>query len=231
MTRSTSSFWETKPESHTLSRPMCSQVEREIESKESTSGSIQPKNTTLTLFYGTCIRSCKMGGTNLLHVSVNLGWLELGRYRPNFTFLKLNCRFFVDDIPIRVFKNSKDLGVKFPFDQPMKIYSSLWNADDWATQGGRVKTDWSKAPFVASYRGFHIDGCEASATAKLCATQGKKWWDQKAFRDLDGRQYRRLAWVRKKYTIDNYCTDRKRFAKMAPECVRDRDVWCYLRST
>lgn len=111
--------------------------------------------------------------------------------------------FFVDDIPIRVFKNSKDLGVKFPFDQPMKIYSSLWNADDWATQGGRVKTDWSKAPFVASYRGFHIDGCEASATAKLCATQGKKWWDQKAFRDLDGRQYRRLAWVRKKYTIDN----------------------------
>ncbi|QHO47094.1 putative xyloglucan endotransglucosylase/hydrolase protein B [Arachis hypogaea] len=79
--------------------------------------------------------------------------------------------FFVDDVPIRVFKNCKDLGVKFPFDQPMKIYNSLWNADDWATRGGLEKTDWSKAPFIASYKGFHIDGCEASVEAKFCSTQ------------------------------------------------------------
>ncbi|RZR89219.1 hypothetical protein BHM03_00016916, partial [Ensete ventricosum] len=132
--------------------------------------------------------------------------------------------FFVDDVPIRVFKNSKDLGVKYPFNQPMKIYSSLWNADDWATRGGLEKTDWSRAPFVASYRGFHIDGCEASADAKFCATQGKQWWDQKEFQDLDGPQYRRLQWVRHKYTIYNYCTDRSRYPTMPPECYRDRDV-------
>ncbi|XP_022983623.1 probable xyloglucan endotransglucosylase/hydrolase protein 5 [Cucurbita maxima] len=132
--------------------------------------------------------------------------------------------FFVDDVPIRVFKNSKDLGVKFPFDQPMKIYSSLWNADDWATRGGLEKTDWSKAPFVASYKGFHVDGCESSVQAKFCATQGKRWWDQKEFQDLDGLQYRRLNWVRKKYTIYNYCTDRKRYPTLPPECKRDRDI-------
>jgi xyloglucan:xyloglucosyl transferase len=132
--------------------------------------------------------------------------------------------FFVDDTPIRVFKNSKDLGVRYPFDQPMKLYSSLWNADDWATRGGREKTDWSKAPFVASYRGFHVDGCEASAEAKFCATQGERWWDQAEFRDLDGEQYRRLAWVRKEHTIYNYCTDTARYATMSPECKRDRDV-------
>ncbi|CAL9060541.1 xyloglucan endotransglucosylase protein 2 [Musa acuminata AAA Group] len=132
--------------------------------------------------------------------------------------------FYVDDVPIRVFKNSKDLGVRYPFNQPMKIYSSLWNGDDWATRGGLEKTDWSKAPFVAAYRGFHIDGCEASAEAKFCATQGMRWWDQKEFRDLDGLQYRRLQWVRQKYTIYNYCTDRKRYPAMPPECRRDRDV-------
>jgi len=132
--------------------------------------------------------------------------------------------FYVDDTPIRVFKNSRDLGVRYPFDQPMKLYSSLWNADDWATRGGREKTDWSKAPFVASYRGFHVDGCEASAEAKFCATQGARWWDQKEFQDLDGEQYRRLAWVRKEHTIYNYCTDRERYTTMSPECKRDRDV-------
>ncbi|KAK5783190.1 hypothetical protein PVK06_037698 [Gossypium arboreum] len=132
--------------------------------------------------------------------------------------------FFVDDIPIRVFKNCKDLGVRFPFNQPMKIYSSLWNADDWATRGGLEKTDWSKAPFIATYKSFHIDGCESSVEAKFCATQGKRWWDQKAFQDLDAYQWRRLRWVRKKFTIYNYCSDRVRYPTMSPECKRDRDA-------
>ncbi|KAK9120287.1 hypothetical protein Scep_018380 [Stephania cephalantha] len=79
--------------------------------------------------------------------------------------------FLVDDVPIRIFKNCKDLGVKFPFNQPMKIYSSLWNADDWATRGGLEKTDWSKAPFVASYRGStwmdaRLPSMPSSATPK-----------------------------------------------------------------
>eukprot|EP01018_Ginkgo_biloba_P017937 Gb_24830 [translate_table: standard] len=138
--------------------------------------------------------------------------------------MELDVSFFVDDVPIRVFKNSKDLGVRYPFNQPMKIYSSLWNADDWATRGGLEKTDWSKAPFVASYKGFHIDGCEASAAHSACPTLGRRWWDQKAFDDLDGLQYRRLKWVRQKYTIYNYCEDRVRYPKMSPECARDRDI-------
>nr|DAD33348.1 TPA_asm: hypothetical protein HUJ06_012199 [Nelumbo nucifera] len=118
--------------------------------------------------------------------------------------------FFVDNVPIRIFKNNGDLGVRYPFNQPMKIYSSLWNADDWATRGGLEKTDWSKAPFVASYSSFHVDGCDASSPQSLqfCASRGRMWWDQIAFHDLDAQQYRRLQWVRKKFTIYNYCTDR-----------------------
>ncbi|KAI3838410.1 hypothetical protein MKW92_021696 [Papaver armeniacum] len=134
--------------------------------------------------------------------------------------------FFVDDVPIRIFKNSKDLGVRFPFNQPMKIYSSLWNADDWATRGGLEKTDWSKAPFIASYTQFHVDGCDAASpqSAQVCSTRGRMWWDQKAFQDLDGIQYRKLEWVRKKFTIYNYCVDKSRFPNPPPECGRDRDI-------
>lgn len=134
--------------------------------------------------------------------------------------------FFVDNVPIRVFKNCKELGVRFPFNQPMKIYSSLWNADDWATRGGLEKTDWSKAPFLASYTSFHVDGCDAASpeSVRVCNTVGRRWWDQKAFEDLDGWQWRRQTWVRRKYTIYNYCTDRTRYPAMPPECKKDRDA-------
>ncbi|KAK3014064.1 hypothetical protein RJ639_010318 [Escallonia herrerae] len=67
--------------------------------------------------------------------------------------------FLVDNSPIRVFHNSETIGVPFPRTQPMGVYSSLWNANDWATQGGRVKTDWTKAPFMASYRNYNANGC------------------------------------------------------------------------
>ncbi|CAH9145115.1 unnamed protein product [Cuscuta epithymum] len=134
--------------------------------------------------------------------------------------------FLVDNVPIRVFKNSKDLGLKFPFNQPMKLYSSLWNADDWATRGGLEKTDWSKAPFKASYTSFHVDGCDATSPQEVhvCNTSGKRWWDQKVFQDLDGEQYRLLRWVRQKYTIYNYCYDKARYPTVPTECAKYRDI-------
>ncbi|GLT72227.1 hypothetical protein SLA2020_441820 [Shorea laevis] len=56
--------------------------------------------------------------------------------------------FSVDGTPIREFKNLESIGVAFPNKQAMRIYSSIWNADDWATRGGLVKTDWSQAPLL-----------------------------------------------------------------------------------
>lgn len=85
----------------------------------------------------------------------------------------LRFSFLVDDIPIRQHANLEHKGIPFPKDQPMGVYSSIWNADDWATQGGRVKTDWSHAPFFASYKGFEINACEysASVTSNKCNDQ------------------------------------------------------------
>ncbi|XP_073284208.1 xyloglucan endotransglucosylase protein 1-like [Primulina huaijiensis] len=121
--------------------------------------------------------------------------------------------FLVDNTPIRQFKNAESLGVSYPKSQPMKIYSSLWNADDWATRGGLVKTDWSKAPFTAYYRNFNVQTCSGSCTSGF---SNGAWQNQ----ELDAYGRRRLRWVQKNFMIYNYCTDYKRFPQGFPQECR-----------
>ncbi|OVA20383.1 Glycoside hydrolase [Macleaya cordata] len=144
--------------------------------------------------------------------------------------------FSVDGIPIREFKNLESMGVPFPKNQPMRIYSSLWNADNWATRGGLVKIDWTQAPFTASYRKFNADNaCVVSSssssssgggtsscslnskpTSSSSSTNNNVWLSQ----ELDSRNQRRMKWVKKRYMIYNYCKDRKRFPQgLPPECA------------
>ncbi|KAL8040034.1 hypothetical protein ABFX02_10G074300 [Erythranthe guttata] len=121
--------------------------------------------------------------------------------------------FSVDGTPIRQFKNQESRGVSYPKSQPMWIFSSLWNADDWATRGGLVKTDWTKAPFTASYANFNALACTAGSCSKKSSVNS--WFSQSL--DITGQE--RIKWVQKNYMIYNYCTDSKRFPQGFPtEC-------------
>ncbi|GAB4838222.1 Xyloglucan endotransglucosylase/hydrolase protein 22 [Ancistrocladus abbreviatus] len=135
--------------------------------------------------------------------------------------------FSVDGTPIREFKNVESIGVPFPKSQPMRIYASLWNADDWATQGGRIKTDWTKAPFTASYGGFSVNACKWTSRGSSCTasqssasttstatsrSSSNSWMNQ----ELDSTSQERMNWVRKNYMIYNYCTDKGRFSQGLP---------------
>ncbi|PIA41372.1 hypothetical protein AQUCO_02200058v1 [Aquilegia coerulea] len=122
--------------------------------------------------------------------------------------------FLVDNIPIREFQNAEVMGVPFPKNQPMRIYSSLWNADDWATRGGLVKADWTKAPFTAYYRNFNVN--TRSSTSSLVDSA----WETQG---LDPMSRRKLRWVQKYYMVYNYCSDSKRFPQgFPPECRHSR---------
>ncbi|CAI0376014.1 unnamed protein product [Linum tenue] len=128
--------------------------------------------------------------------------------------------FSVDGTPIREFKNAESNGVPFPKNQPMRIYSSLWNADDWATRGGLVKTDWSNAPFTASYRNFNANACvwtngksSCSGTASTPDSSSAEWLSE----ELDSTSQERLKWAQKNYMIYNYCADNKRFPQGLPQ--------------
>ncbi|KAM7268164.1 hypothetical protein ACFE04_010330 [Oxalis oulophora] len=147
-------------------------------------------------------------------------WFDPTADFHNYTFLwnPQHIVFYVDGTPIREFKNLESDGVSYP-NQTMRMYSSLWNADDWATQGGRVKTDWSQAPFTASYMNFNADACIVSNGASSCNSNNtsSSWYTNQK---LNSTEEERLKWVQNNYMIYNYCTDYNRFPQGVPkECT------------
>uniref|UniRef100_A0A453BCY3 xyloglucan:xyloglucosyl transferase n=1 Tax=Aegilops tauschii subsp. strangulata TaxID=200361 RepID=A0A453BCY3_AEGTS len=132
------------------------------------------------------------------------------------------CRFFVDKVPIREYRNSDKPNRFFPIMKPMYVFSSIWNADDWATRGGLEKTDWTKGPFVSSYSDFTADACAwatGPAPPACAAATGNSWWDQPPAWALDDGQRRDSGWVARNLVIYDYCDDRKRFPAVPEECA------------
>ncbi|KAK7243790.1 hypothetical protein RIF29_38602 [Crotalaria pallida] len=98
----------------------------------------------------------------------------------------------------------------------MGVYSTLWDADNWATRGGLEKIDWSKAPFYAYYKDFDIEGCPE--LLMLTATNLGNWWEGAAYGALNAIEARRYRWVRVNHLIYDYCQDKSRFPVTPPEC-------------
>ncbi|KAJ4950679.1 hypothetical protein NE237_027511 [Protea cynaroides] len=130
--------------------------------------------------------------------------------------------WFIDGIPIRVFRNYQRQGIPFPNRQGMRAYSSIWNGEAWATQGGRVKIDWKSAPFKASFRNFRPRACKWNGPVSInqCSSSSPAyWWLSPAYSSLSYSEIGQMMWVQNNYRIYNYCTDYKRFYGTMPgEC-------------
>ncbi|CAH1434664.1 unnamed protein product [Lactuca virosa] len=126
--------------------------------------------------------------------------------------------FFVDDIPIRVFKNDMMNGVGFP-NKAMQLVVSLWDGSSWATDGGKTKANWAHAPFLAHFQDFRIDGCVSSPNSpnKDCYSSRYPWNNQR-FWQLNNRQLRAYENVKRRYMNYDYCTDGARYRVPPPEC-------------
>uniref|UniRef100_A0ACD5ZBS3 Uncharacterized protein n=1 Tax=Avena sativa TaxID=4498 RepID=A0ACD5ZBS3_AVESA len=136
----------------------------------------------------------------------------------------LNIILYIDGVPIRVFRNNEAYGVPFPTRQPVHVFASIWNAEEWATQGGRVKTNWSEAPFVAAYRRYDASSTcvwRGSGSTTRCGgnhlpSSASSWMTQK----LDWWSWMTLNWVRMNYLAYDYCDDRRRYPHGFPtECT------------
>ncbi|XP_014491871.1 probable xyloglucan endotransglucosylase/hydrolase protein 8 [Vigna radiata var. radiata] len=127
--------------------------------------------------------------------------------------------FFVDRVPVRVFKNNGEANNFFPNEKPMYLFSSIWNADEWATRGGLEKTNWKLAPFVSSYKDFSVDGCQWEDPFPACvSTTTKNWWDQYDAWHLSADQKMDYAWVQRNLVIYDYCNDSQRYPTEPEEC-------------
>jgi hypothetical protein len=123
---------------------------------------------------------------------------------------------FIDGTPIRVYKNEASRGVPFPTLRRLRLDGSLWNADDWATQGGRVKTDWTQAPFHAYYRNFRVTPCAPSPGVASCADEPPE--SPRFDKGLDAAA---LQKARAEHMLYDYCEDHNRFKDdgLPKECI------------
>ncbi|XP_054782811.1 xyloglucan endotransglucosylase/hydrolase protein 2-like [Prosopis cineraria] len=127
--------------------------------------------------------------------------------------------FYVDEIPIRVYKNKSNIGVAYP-SKAMKIEATLWDGESWATDGGKAKTNWSFAPFKAHFQGFHVNGCHLlphDNDINDCGSH-KYWWNHQQFWQLDSARQAAYQNVKTKYMTYDYCSDHQRYPVPPLEC-------------
>ncbi|KAH9563568.1 hypothetical protein CY35_05G132300 [Sphagnum magellanicum] len=133
--------------------------------------------------------------------------------------------FMVDKTPIRVYKNNEDLGVPYPSKQPMSVFASLWNGEEWATQSGAIRLNWAKAPFAARYQSYDVQGCEVpwyKGEVAPCISSGSDAMLERAtIQNLNVEQLVRLQWVTENMLVYDYCTDIYRYPDPHPECSRN----------
>ncbi|XP_020099138.1 xyloglucan endotransglucosylase/hydrolase protein 24-like [Ananas comosus] len=111
--------------------------------------------------------------------------------------------WYVDGIPIRVFKKANVSEVAYLENQPMKIHASLWDGSNWI---GPI--DWSKAPFIAHYHGYSYTACVWTGSENryglvTCSNNGtgNNWMNKVLSED----EKNKIEMVQKKYMFYTYC--------------------------
>ncbi|CAM6108625.1 unnamed protein product [Calypogeia fissa] len=121
--------------------------------------------------------------------------------------------WFVDDIPIRVYHNIDNVApLTFPMFRPMVVSGCIFDGSQWATQGGRIKVDYTAAPFNVYFENFALDAC--IATSDNGAACGENYagnsWELAPYNTFSTDWQNQLDWVYQHYQHYDYCTDASR---------------------
>ncbi|CAN1836294.1 Xyloglucan endotransglucosylase/hydrolase protein 2 [Linum perenne] len=123
--------------------------------------------------------------------------------------------FFVDMIPIRVFKNNTKLGVNYPW-RPMQVKATIWEGD-WACNNG--KANLNQGRFVASYQDFDITACPTDdPNSRAQCYSPNLWWNSPKHLKLSPRQNQNYKSIRDHHLTYDYCQDKPKYPVPPPEC-------------
>ena len=122
------------------------------------------------------------------------------------------CRFLVDDVPIRRYERKTE--ATFP-DREMWAYGSIWDASDWATDGGRYRADYRYQPFVSRFADLKIGGCAADAPGGCRPVPASPSGSSAA---ISPQQEAAMRWAQRNSMVYYYCLDSSRDHALYPEC-------------
>ncbi|KAF0928579.1 hypothetical protein E2562_006024 [Oryza meyeriana var. granulata] len=123
--------------------------------------------------------------------------------------------FLVDDVPIRRYE--KKVEGTFP-EREMCAYASIWDASDWATDGGRYRADYRYQPFVSRFADLKIGGCATAAPPGCSPVPASPSPSPGGGSALSPQQEAAMAWAQRNSMVYYYCQDYSRDHTFYPEC-------------
>ncbi|KAI3813868.1 hypothetical protein L1987_18603 [Smallanthus sonchifolius] len=124
--------------------------------------------------------------------------------------------FYVDNVAIREIKRTESMGGDYP-SKPMTLYATIWDASEWATNGGKYKVNYKYAPYIAEFTNLVLHGCTVDPI-ELLSLQCDHETSSDSIVPMDRVK---MESFRKKHMKYSYCQDQIRYKTPPSECVVD----------
>ncbi|KAK1439346.1 hypothetical protein QVD17_05162 [Tagetes erecta] len=156
------------------------------------------------------------GSTNLGREERYSLWFDPSHDFHHYTILwtQDHIIFYVDNVAIREIKRTESLGGGFP-SKPMTLYATIWDASEWATNGGKYKVNYKYAPYVAEFTNFVLHGCSLNPI-ELVPSQCDH---ETTLDNIIPMDKVKMESFRKKHMKYSYCEDKIRYKTPPAECV------------
>lgn len=101
--------------------------------------------------------------------------------------------------------------------KPMSLYATIWDASDWATNGGKYRVNYKYAPYVAEFSDMMLHGCAVDPiepSMQRCEGSTNDFYGE-----ITPSRRLKMENLRRKHMTYSYCYDRARYNVAPPECV------------
>lgn len=109
------------------------------------------------------------------------------------------------------------MGGDFP-SKPMTLYATIWDASDWATNGGKYRVNYKYAPYVAKFSDLVLHGCAVDPIEHV-ANCDTAQTSESIPSGVTPLQRLKMESFRKKHMTYSYCYDKIRYKAPPSECA------------